>query len=377
MKNYILFLFVLCVIAFGGVSVSAQCDTSTMSPIRCSYYNEGYQDGVSDAQSNRTSDYRRYRSKYIRTAHETVFRDGYNAGYNSSQSNTRWTSSQRSAYNSGYTIGQSDRRRGTQGRSTEGSAGYDQTIGLYFQLGYRDGFENRPREYDVPVGNYPIYPPDPGFPGSGGGFNSASWGGRVDDRANIIIQSGSIRSQDASGTGLQVAYQNINGQLPRRAGVVTARKTSGRGSVTVIQQPSRFNDFTAIVQVADTRGGADDYRVEISWGGGGGGSGPIVDDPYRSGSVRWTGRVDQTANIIISGGDVYTEDASGTGLSNVNFNITGVLVRRSGSVTARKRSGRGTVRVTQQPTRNNDFTAIIQIFDPGAGSDSYDIDIIW
>ncbi len=367
MKNHFLFLFILGVIAFGGIEVAAQCDPSSLSPIRCSYYNEGYQDGASDAQSGRSSDYRRYRSKFART-YENNFRDGYDAGYRGSNSGTRWTSSQRRAYDSGYTIGQNDRRSNSQGRVAENSGGYDQTIGLYFQLGYRDGYENRQREYDVPVGNYPT------DPGSGGGFNTASWGGRVDDRANIIIRSSSIRSEDASGTGLQVGYQNINGSLPRRAVTVSARKTSGRGNVTVLQQPGRFNDFTAIVQVSDTRGGADDYKVEITWGGG---SGPIVDDPYRSGSVRWSGRVDQTANIIISGGDVQTEDASGTGVSNVNFNITGILVRRSGSVTARKRNGRGTVRVIQQPSRDNDFTAIIQIFDPGSGADNYEVDINW
>lgn len=378
MKNHFLFLFILGVIAFGGIEVAAQCDPSSLSPIRCSYYNEGYLDGASDAQSGRGNDYRRYRSKYNRT-YENNFRDGYDAGYNSAGydggSSARWTTSQRNAYNAGYNIGVTDRRSGGSSRRAETYGGYDQNIGQYFQLGYRDAFENRPRTYDQPLGGGTIYPPID--PGTGGGFNTATWGGRVDDRANIIIRGGSIRSEDASGTGLQVAYQNINGSLGRRATTVSARRTGGRGSVIVIQQPSRFNDFTAIVQVVDTRGGADDYRVEISWTGGGFGGGPIVDDPYRSGSVRWSGRVDQTASIIISGGDVETRDESGTGVSNVNFNITGVLVRRSGSVTVRKRNGRGTVRVLQQPSRDNDFTAIVQIFDPGSGADNYELDINW
>lgn len=376
MKKYVWFIFILGVMAFGSISAYAQCTPSMGSTIQCSYYNQAYRDGANDAQSNRSNNYRRYRNKYTRR-YESFYRDGYNAGFDSGQSGTRWTASQRRAYDSGYTIGQNERRRGgDQNRSSGNYGGYDQTIGLYFQQGYSDGYDNRPRQYDVQVGGYipATYPPNPGS--GGGNSGSASWSGRVDDRANIIIRGNSIRSEDVSLTGLQVYTENIKGSLGRRSGNVTVRKESGRGTATVIQQPSRNNDFTAIVQIVDTRGGADNYRVEIAWGSSGGGGGNIY-DPYRSGSVRWRGRVDQTANIVISGGDIESEDASGTGLSNVSFDINGVLVRRSGSVTAHKRNGRGTVRVLQQPSRNNDFTAIVQIFDPGSGADNYEVDISW
>src|SRR5882757_8658393 len=108
MKKYILFFLIIGVIAFGGISASAQCDPNYGSQIKCSYYNEGYSDGANDARSNRNSDYRRHRNKY-ENRYEADFRNGYNAGYDSVQgSGNRWTQSQRSAYDSGYTIGQSD-----------------------------------------------------------------------------------------------------------------------------------------------------------------------------------------------------------------------------------------------------------------------------
>ena len=91
----------------------------------------------------------------------------------------------------------------------------------------------------------------------------------------------------------------------------------------------------------------------------------------------WRGRVDQTANIIISGADVDSIDESGSGLTNVNFNITGYLAARPGNVTVRKRRGRGTVTVFQQPNRNNDYEAIIQIFDPDGSDDDYEVEINW
>lgn len=365
-----LFLTVLSMtVAFGAINVAAQCDRNTASPIRCGFYDEGYEDGASDARANRSNDYRRYRNKFSgNTQYENYYRDGYNAGYDSVRPTVRWTSSQRSAYDSGYNIGQNDRRFGQQGRSMGDAPRYDSTIALYFQQGYDDGFNNRGRRYDFPVtGGFPNYP------GPGGAQGTASWRGLVDDRANIIIRGNTIRAEDVSGTGLQTTHMNVNGSLPRRAVTVNARKTGGRGDVYVVQQPSRSNDFTAIIQVSDTRGGSDNYSVEVSWAGAFGGP----EEPYRSGSVRWRGRVDQTANIIIYGDDVQWEDTAGTGLWNVSFDMNGSLARRPGSVNVRKRSGRGTVSVLQQPSRNNDYTAIIQVFDPSGGADDYDIEINW
>ncbi len=368
MKKLFFCTSLLFVIAFGGISAAAQCDKNTESPIKCGYYDEGYQDGTQDANRNRSNDYRRYRDK-LDSQYEGFYSRGYSAGYDSVRPTVRWTNSQRSAYDSGYTIGQNDRRFGGQNRPGENAGrGYDPSIGLYFQQGYDDGFNNRPRTYDVALGTFP---PNPG---GGGAPGTASWSGRVDDRANIIIRGGTIRSEDVSATGLQVNYQNMNGSLPRRATTVSATRRDGRGDVRVIQQPSRSNDYTAIIQVVDSRGGSDTYTVDISWTRSGGNSG---NEPYRSGSVRWSGRVDQTANIVISGSDVQTQDASGTGISGVNFNINGYLANRPGTVTARKRNGRGSVTVTQQPSWDNDFTAIVQVFDPGGGDDNYEVDINW
>jgi len=46
---------------------------------------------------------------------------------------------------------------------------------------------------------------------------------------------------------------------------VSVNKLSGRGTVRVLQQPSRANDFTAVIEIYDTGGGAQEYRLEIVW----------------------------------------------------------------------------------------------------------------
>ncbi len=366
MNRYILFFFGLCIFGLAAAPVAAQCDPNIESPIKCGYYNEGYQYGVRDAQANRSSDYRRHRDRFSRQ-YESYFRNGYQNGYDSVRPIDRWTNSQRSAYDSGYTIGQSDRRQGGRNTSSANSSRYDANIGLYFQQGYNDGFSGRPRRYDVPIGGGGIDPPV-----GGGTTGTAVWEGRVDDRGNVVLRGNSIYTENVSGNGINTTHQNVNGFLPRRSTSVTVRKRDGRGNVSVIQQPNRSNNFAAVIQISDSRGGSGSYKIEITW------SGPAnVEEPYSAGSVSWRGRVDQKANIIISGSYVQTEDASGSGLSGVTHNLNGVLARRPGRVNVRKQNGRGTVTVLQQPTWENDFTAIVQVFDPDSGSDNYEVEIRW
>ena len=76
MKKLFFCTALLFVIAFGGISASAQCDRNANSPIRCGFYDEGYQDGIADANANRSNDYRRYRTKYV-SQYETFYSNGY------------------------------------------------------------------------------------------------------------------------------------------------------------------------------------------------------------------------------------------------------------------------------------------------------------
>jgi hypothetical protein len=194
----------------------------------------------------------------------------------------------------------------------------------------------------------------------------------VDSRVNIVIRGNEIENQIVAGRFVR-CYENMSGVLPRRNATISVSKLEGRGTAFVIQQPNRSNNFTAIVQVSDPRNSDDEYRLQIRWQSQGGNT----DEAYSAGRVVWRGRVDQTVNIVISGSDVDSVDESGSGLSNVNFNINGYLAARNGTVTVRKRRGRGTVTVLQQPSRNNDYEAIIQIFDPDRSDDDYEVEITW
>jgi hypothetical protein len=302
MKKLVFFFLLLGVVGFSSVSAFAQCDRVRLTQIQCGYYNEGYEDGAGDARTNRNSNYNRYRNKLDSRLNERFYIQGYEAGYASIRS--------------------------------------------------------------------PQNPLPRPIPGRGTATGTIDWSGRVDNRVNVVIRGSVVTNQIVAGT-FRPGYQNMSGVLPRRNATVSVSKLEGRGTAFVIQQPNRSNDFTAIVQISDPPRSDDEYRLQIRW------QSSNAQEAYSAGRVTWRGRVDQTANITISGSDVDSIDESGSGLSNISFNITGYLAARPGNVTVRKRRGRGSVTVLQQPNRNNDYEAVIQIFDPDRGDDDYEVEITW
>jgi hypothetical protein len=161
----------------------------------------------------------------------------------------------------------------------------------------------------------------------------------------------------------------------------------GRGRVQILQQPSARNNWTAIVRVKDAQYGADNYRFVAYFD-------PIDDyrrdDRYdrddisygveaRSGErlMRWTGSVDRDVRIVLRGANSTYSVASGAQPSGVRTNMERSIPRRDGYIEVHQRQGRGTVQVIQQPTRYNDFTAIVRVLDSEGSYGYYDFDLIY
>lgn len=96
-----------------------------------------------------------------------------------------------------------------------------------------------------------------------------------------------------------------------------------------------------------------------------------------SGRVTWRGSVDIEVQLVIKGSDLETRTISGTPYNNGSFNFTSALPTRNMTVEVNKKKGRGNVNVIQQPTRSNDYTTVIQIFDKDNGAKEYELDIYW
>jgi hypothetical protein len=163
------------------------------------------------------------------------------------------------------------------------------------------------------------------------------------------------------------------------------------------RRTSELRDAAAILTDLSRRGGGgggysrssqwqdvqrtlDDILRELEGGGiggGGGGGGGRGDDGRTTGRVRWRGTVDDDVQLVIRDNNVEVRTIGGSEYNDASYNFTSPLPRRRVTVNAVKIRGRGEVRVLQQPSRDNDFTAVVQVRDSGGGAREYEIDISW
>ena len=111
-----------------------------------------------------------------------------------------------------------------------------------------------------------------------------------------------------------------------------------------------------------------------------GGNNPGNNNPGNtpaSGRAYWRGMVDNRVQLEIRGLNLVTRSVEGRDYGSGTFSFTSGLPRRNVSVDVIKKSGRGNVRVIQQPRRDNDYTAIIEIHDNDGGARDYQLEIVW
>ena len=84
------------------------------------------------------------------------------------------------------------------------------------------------------------------------------WRGRVDGAADILIRGRSVRVDHLGAKPIQHQDYRFSAYLPARAGEGERRHIEGRGTVRLLEQPSKRNDYTVVVRIEDERGGASD-----------------------------------------------------------------------------------------------------------------------
>ena len=252
-----------------------------------------------------------------------------------------------------------------------------------------------------------------------------SWSGPVDREVRIAMRDNDVWSKTLDRSLEGQDRSRVFTSLPRNDGYVSVRVLSGRGNVDVMQQPSASNDYTTVIRIRDDAGGSDSYRLAAYWesngyrngdsryprvedrdnrgygndrdnrgygndrdnrGYGNGrddnngryGNGRDRDGRWNNGSMHWTGSVDGTTEIRIRQKDVYYRTLSGSRPRDVQTRLNGAAISSSTqTVELRDARGRGQVTVVQQPSRYNDYTAVIRVTDPMGGYGRYDFDVIW
>jgi hypothetical protein len=104
-------------------------------------------------------------------------------------------------------------------------------------------------------------------PGTGSGRQSGrmTWKGRVDDDIRITVRGGTADVETIGGTPYYNATQSFTASLPPRRVNVSLLGKKGRGEIFIEQQPSRENNYAAVIRIKDSKSGASDYEFELSW----------------------------------------------------------------------------------------------------------------
>lgn len=233
------------------------------------------------------------------------------------------------------------------------------------------------------------------------------WSGTVDREAIITMRDMNLDTRGDGFSGFRDTRYRVLEALPREVGILRVQRENGRGDVDVIDQPSAFNGYTARLRVRDQQSGADRYRLVVSWEPVRGvGRRDRDDDRYDGrrddrrddrfdrrddryddrrgggyggqGMLRWSGVVDDVAEIRIRGRRAEFFSRSGAPLFNVRYEMTGAgLPEASMPLDLRRFAGRGNVYIAQYPRAMNDWTAVVRIDDSRGGSDGYAFDLRW
>ncbi len=90
------------------------------------------------------------------------------------------------------------------------------------------------------------------------------WSGDVDGNLLITLRSGGISYKTVRGSDPRGIQSSFNG-LPAGSGNIDVTQREGRGQVTVIQQPTRENGYTAVLRVLDPQPGYGHYSFDVTW----------------------------------------------------------------------------------------------------------------
>ncbi len=97
----------------------------------------------------------------------------------------------------------------------------------------------------------------------GGNRTVMHWSGNVDNELEIRIQNGRVDYRTISGaqpTSIRADRGSMNISSNTRLGVV---QNQGRGSVTIVQQPSSRNGNTTVIRVRDPQSGYGFYDFDL------------------------------------------------------------------------------------------------------------------
>ena len=92
---------------------------------------------------------------------------------------------------------------------------------------------------------------------------------------------------------------------------------------------------------------------------------------------RWKGRVDGVVEILIQGRSVRIHHLEAKPIQEQDYRFSASLPNWDVEVELEKIEGRGRVRLMEQPSARNEYTAVVRIEDDKGGDDDYEFELAW
>jgi hypothetical protein len=95
---------------------------------------------------------------------------------------------------------------------------------------------------------------------------TVAWSGTVDGVDEVVISGSSASVRHVNGAPPREVKASFSAPIPRSPVSVALISANGRGLISVIQQPSAANGYTAIVRIDDSsKGGDKRYEFTLRW----------------------------------------------------------------------------------------------------------------
>lgn len=94
---------------------------------------------------------------------------------------------------------------------------------------------------------------------------SVTWTGKVDHDIKLVVYGSRLDFYVQSGKSYGPGRYYFTGSPMPRFVSVSVQRVKGRNDIQITEQPSRYNKYSGIIRITDSRGGSSDTEVVISW----------------------------------------------------------------------------------------------------------------
>ena len=196
----------------------------------------------------------------------------------------------------------------------------------------------------------------------------------MDGTAILHLAGKRLAVQIQDGAPVERQKFHFSDALPQTQQEVRVDVLKGRGYVHVIDQPNIENNYTLAVSIEDRQSGSSFYSIALYWDT----SGNLFErGAEKTDHVAWSGRVDEDAVISCHKQKCVSTQEHGAPVADERFKFSHPLPERDSDVRLDDPTGRGDVRLIEQPRQRNNYTVRVSIRDPQAGAGDYSFALEW